>query len=139
TEIFKANSCLYSFQVVFYAFAITGIMLFKGAVVPLGNTSAANTTFDNGTLQCGTYEQLEYWPNNFDDFAAAVVTLWDVMVVNNWQVFLDAFSRYSSPWAKIYFVAWWLISSVIWVNLFVALLLEVRKCVYLVLDPKAGF
>uniref|UniRef100_A0A8D2MCK5 Two pore segment channel 2 n=1 Tax=Zonotrichia albicollis TaxID=44394 RepID=A0A8D2MCK5_ZONAL len=123
---------LCSFQVVFYAFAITGIMLFRGAVVPLGNTSAANTTHDNGTLQCGTYEQLEYWPNNFDDFAAAVVTLWDVMVVNNWQVFLDAFSRYSSPWAKIYFVAWWLISSVIWVNLFVALLLEVRKCVYLV-------
>uniref|UniRef100_A0A8C3Q4T9 Ion transport domain-containing protein n=1 Tax=Geospiza parvula TaxID=87175 RepID=A0A8C3Q4T9_GEOPR len=122
---------LCSFQVVFYAFAITGIMLFKGAVVPLGNTSAANTTNYNGTLQCGTYEQLEYWPNNFDDFAAAVVTLWDVMVVNNWQVFLDAFSRYSSPWANIYFVAWWLISSVIWVNLFVALLLEVRKCIYL--------
>ncbi|XP_074442430.1 two pore channel protein 2 isoform X1 [Larus michahellis] len=110
--------------VVFYAFAITGIMLFKGAVVPMGNISAVNTTYDNGTLQCGTYEQLEYWPNNFDDFAAAVVTLWDVMVVNNWQVFLEAFSRYSSPWAKIYFVAWWLISSVIWVNLFVALLLE---------------
>ncbi|XP_049676803.1 two pore channel protein 2 isoform X2 [Accipiter gentilis] len=110
--------------VVFYAFAITGIMLFKGAVVPLGNISAVNTTYDNGTLQCGTYEQLEYWPNNFDDFAAAVVTLWDVMVVNNWQVFLEAFSRYSSPWAKIYFVVWWLISSVIWVNLFVALLLE---------------
>ncbi|XP_072785599.1 two pore channel protein 2 isoform X1 [Taeniopygia guttata] len=110
--------------VVFYAFAITGIMLFKGAVVSLGDTSAANSTHDNGTLQCGTYEQLEYWPNNFDDFAAALVTLWDVMVVNNWQVFLDAFSRYSSPWSKIYFVAWWLISSVIWVNLFVALLLE---------------
>uniref|UniRef100_A0A663MHT9 Ion transport domain-containing protein n=1 Tax=Athene cunicularia TaxID=194338 RepID=A0A663MHT9_ATHCN len=88
---------------------------------------AVNTTYGNGTLQCGTYEQLEYWPNNFDDFAAAVVTLWDVMVVNNWQVFLEAFSRYSSPWAKIYFVAWWLISSVIWVNLFVALLLEVRS------------
>uniref|UniRef100_A0A8D2NSM8 Ion transport domain-containing protein n=1 Tax=Zosterops lateralis melanops TaxID=1220523 RepID=A0A8D2NSM8_ZOSLA len=91
---------------------------------PVISCSAANTTHDNVTLQCGTYEQLEYWPNNFDDFAAAVVTLWDVMVVNNWQVFLDAFSRYSSPWAKVYFVAWWLISSVIWVNLFVALLLE---------------
>ncbi|XP_051477360.1 two pore channel protein 2 isoform X2 [Apus apus] len=110
--------------VVFYAFALTGIILFNGAVVPLGNSSAANTTYDNNTLLCGTYEQLEYWSNNFDDFAAAVVTLWDVMVVNNWQVFLEAFSRYSSPWAKIYFVAWWLISSVIWVNLFVALLLE---------------
>lgn len=42
-------------------------------------------------------------------------------------------------WAKIYFVAWWLISSVIWVNLFVALLLEVRKHVYLVLDPDSRF
>uniref|UniRef100_A0A8C0GHM1 Two pore segment channel 2 n=1 Tax=Chelonoidis abingdonii TaxID=106734 RepID=A0A8C0GHM1_CHEAB len=101
--------------VVYYVFAITGIVLFKGAVVPMGNIR---------TLQCGTYEQLEYWPNNFDDFAATVVTLWDVMVVNNWQVFLDAFSRYSSPWSKVYFVAWWLISSVIWVNLFIALLLE---------------
>ncbi|KAM9147178.1 two pore channel protein 2 isoform 2-T2 [Pangshura tecta] len=110
--------------VVFYAFAITGIVLFKGAVVPMGNISVVNTTSGNRTLQCGTYEQLEYWPNNFDDFAAALVTLWDVMVVNNWQVFLDAFSRYSSPWSKVYFVAWWLISSVIWVNLFVALLLE---------------
>lgn len=37
TEIFKTNACMYSFQVVFYAFAITGIMLFKGAVVPMGN------------------------------------------------------------------------------------------------------
>uniref|UniRef100_A0A670IDP5 Two pore channel protein 2 n=1 Tax=Podarcis muralis TaxID=64176 RepID=A0A670IDP5_PODMU len=51
----------------------------------------------NATLQCGTFEQLQYWPNNFDDFAASLVTLWDVMVVNNWQVFLDAYSRYSSP------------------------------------------
>uniref|UniRef100_A0A8C3XWL9 Two pore channel protein 2 n=1 Tax=Chelydra serpentina TaxID=8475 RepID=A0A8C3XWL9_CHESE len=110
--------------VVFYAFAMTGIVLFKGAVVPMGNMSVVNATSGNSTLKCGTYEQLEYWPNNFDDFAAAVVTLWDVMVVNNWQVFLDAFSRYSSPWSKVYFVAWWLISSVIWVNLFVALLLE---------------
>lgn len=41
-------------------------------------------------------------------------------------------------WAKIYFVAWWLISSVIWVNLFVALLLEVRKGVCLGWDLKMG-
>lgn len=33
----------------------------------------------------------------------------------------DDFSR----WSKIYFVCWWLTSSVMWVNLFVALILEV--------------
>ncbi|XP_053244827.1 two pore channel protein 2 [Podarcis raffonei] len=108
--------------VVFYAFAIVGMELFRGAITPTGSISSVNAT--NATLQCGTFEQLQYWPNNFDDFAASLVTLWDVMVVNNWQVFLDAYSRYSSPWSKLYFVSWWLISSVIWVNLFIALLLE---------------
>ncbi|XP_044292528.1 two pore calcium channel protein 2 isoform X2 [Varanus komodoensis] len=110
--------------VAFYAFAIVGMELFRGTIPSPGNSSLVNTTAGNATFQCGTYEQLQYWPNNFDDFAAALVTLWDVMVVNNWQVFLDAYSRYSSPWSKLYFVIWWLISSVIWVNLFVALLLE---------------
>uniref|UniRef100_A0A8D0L9A2 Two pore segment channel 2 n=1 Tax=Sphenodon punctatus TaxID=8508 RepID=A0A8D0L9A2_SPHPU len=83
--------------VVFYAFAIMGIELFKGAIVPMGNASMVNMTSFNNTLLCGTFEQLEYWPNNFDDFAAALVTLWNVMVVNNWQVFLDAYARYSTP------------------------------------------
>ncbi|XP_044539818.1 two pore calcium channel protein 2-like, partial [Gracilinanus agilis] len=78
----------------------------------------------NASPPCGSFEQLQYWPNNFDDFAAALVTLWDVMVVNNWQVFMDVYTRNSSLWSKLYFVAWWLVSSVVWMNLFVALILE---------------
>ncbi|XP_053572388.1 two pore channel protein 2 [Bombina bombina] len=111
--------------VVYYVFAIIGIELFRGVVPRPANASDATVGIsDNGTLSCGSYEQLEYWANNFNDFAASLVTLWNVMVVNNWQVFLDAFSRYTNPWAKLYFVAWWLVSAVIWVNLFVALILE---------------
>ncbi|XP_026338765.1 two pore channel protein 2 isoform X2 [Ursus arctos] len=108
--------------VVYYVFAIMGINLFRGVIVaPPGNGSLAP---DNSSVPCGSFEQLEYWANNFDDFAAALITLWNVMVVNNWQVFLDAYRRYSGPWSKIYFVSWWLVSSVIWVNLFLALILE---------------
>ncbi|XP_053781364.1 two pore channel protein 2 isoform X2 [Desmodus rotundus] len=108
--------------VVYYVFAIIGLNLFRGVIVaPPGNGSLGPY---NGSAPCGSYEQLEYWANNFDDFAAALVTLWDVMVVNNWQVFLDAYQRLSGPWSKVYFVLWWLMSSVIWVNLFLALILE---------------
>ncbi|XP_043437867.1 two pore calcium channel protein 2 isoform X1 [Prionailurus bengalensis] len=107
--------------VVYYVFAILGISLFRGVVVAPGNGSLAP---DNGSAPCGSFEQLEYWANNFDDFAAALITLWNVMVVNNWQVFLDAYRRFSGPWSKMYFVLWWLVSSVIWVNLFLALILE---------------
>ncbi|XP_073869074.1 two pore channel protein 2 isoform X11 [Macaca fascicularis] len=109
-------------EVVYYEFAVIGINLFRGVVVaPPGNSSLASA---NGSAPCGSFEQLEYWANNFDDFAAALVTLWNLMVVNNWQVLLDAYRRYSGPWSKIYFVLWWLVSSVIWVNLFLALILE---------------
>ncbi|XP_034164461.1 two pore channel protein 2 isoform X1 [Pangasianodon hypophthalmus] len=113
--------------VVYYVYAVIGIWLFQGAITPPAS-SAANSTSENGTsnftMECGSYEQLEYWPNNFDDFASSLVLLYDVMVVNNWQVFMDAYTRYTTEWSKVYFVSWWLTSSVMWVNLFVALILE---------------
>uniref|UniRef100_A0A3B3ZE98 Ion transport domain-containing protein n=1 Tax=Periophthalmus magnuspinnatus TaxID=409849 RepID=A0A3B3ZE98_9GOBI len=112
--------------VVYYVFAVIGIWLFEGAIKPppiLSNSTMENIT-TNFSVICGTYEQLEYWPNNFDDFAAAIILLYDVMIVNNWQAFIEAYSRYTTEWSKIYFVGWWLVSSVMWVNLFVALILE---------------
>uniref|UniRef100_A0A3B3TMU3 Two pore segment channel 2 n=1 Tax=Poecilia latipinna TaxID=48699 RepID=A0A3B3TMU3_9TELE len=112
--------------VVYYVFAVFGIWLFEGAIKPppqMSVFSMDNTTSNFSTV-CGTYEQLGYWPNNFDDFAAAIILLYDVMIVNNWQAFMEAYSRYTSEWSKVYFVCWWLTSSVMWVNLFVALILE---------------
>uniref|UniRef100_A0A8C6ID18 Two pore channel protein 2 n=1 Tax=Mus spicilegus TaxID=10103 RepID=A0A8C6ID18_MUSSI len=107
--------------VAYYVFAMIGINLFRGVIVPPGNSSLVP---DNNSAVCGSFEQLGYWPNNFDDFAAALITLWNVMVVNNWQVILEAYKRYAGPWSMVYFVLWWLVSSVIWINLFLALLLE---------------
>ncbi|XP_058257045.1 two pore channel protein 2 [Hemibagrus wyckioides] len=114
--------------VVYYVYAVIGIWLFQGAITPplssVANSSSSENGTSNFTMECGSYEQLEYWPNNFDDFASSLVLLYDVMVVNNWQVFMDAYTRYSTEWSKVYFVSWWLTSSVMWVNLFVALILE---------------
>ncbi|XP_062405531.1 two pore channel protein 2-like isoform X2 [Sardina pilchardus] len=113
--------------VVYYVYAVLGIWLFKGAISPPTNDST-NSSMEivsaNFSMLCGTYEQLEYWPNNFDDFASSLVLLYNIMVVNNWHVFTDAFTRYTTEWSKVYFVSWWLISSVMWVNLFIALILE---------------
>ena len=51
----------------------------------------ANVTPDSH--ECGSYQQLGYWPNNFNDFASTIVVLWDLMGVNNWHVFLQAFKE----------------------------------------------
>uniref|UniRef100_A0AAZ3S1N1 Two pore channel protein 2 n=1 Tax=Oncorhynchus tshawytscha TaxID=74940 RepID=A0AAZ3S1N1_ONCTS len=99
------------------------IYVIRPLYIVMSNSSMENITI-NFTMECGSYEQLGYWPNNFDDFASSLVLLYNIMVVNNWQVFMDAYTRYTTEWSKVYFVSWWLTSSVMWVNLFVALILE---------------
>ncbi|XP_035828200.1 two pore calcium channel protein 2 [Aplysia californica] len=103
--------------VIFYAFAIFGMELFHDVI-------KYDPSFENKTFECGTYEQLNYWANNFDDFFAAIVVLWDVMVVNNWHVFLQVFREKTSPWSYLFFIAWWLLSVIIVLNLFTALIME---------------
>ncbi|CAH1799883.1 unnamed protein product [Owenia fusiformis] len=111
--------------VIYYSFAILGLELFQGVIVYSPSVNGTNSTINGTThFSCGSYQQLEYWANNFDDFAAALVVLWDVMVVNNWMVFLQAFSQVTTPWSQLYFVAWWLIAVVICLNLFTALIIE---------------
>eukprot|EP00117_Sycon_ciliatum_P038214 scpid46221/ scgid28441/ Two pore calcium channel protein 2; Voltage-dependent calcium channel protein TPC2 len=103
----------------FYIFASIGMIAFA-------NQEAFNDR--NVTMRstvCGTYEQLKYYPNNFNDFASSLVVLWDLMVVNNWGVFLEGFTyATSTAWSQVYFVCWWLVSAVLGINLFIAMLLE---------------
>lgn len=42
-------------------------------------------------------------------------------------------------WSKVYFVLWWLVSSVLWVNLFLALILEVQRPLPACLDLAGKF
>lgn len=108
--------------VIYYVFAILGMMIFDGHS-PKPPTGHANSTIN--VSECGSYQQLDYYANNFDDFGAAIVVLWDVMVVNNWHVFLKAFQETTKTrWSQAYFIMWWFISVVICANLLIALVLE---------------
>jgi len=40
------------------------------------------------------------------------VILYDVMLVNNWGIFLAALREYSTRWSQLYLVSWWFISNV---------------------------
>ncbi|XP_063403420.1 two pore channel protein 2-like isoform X1 [Mytilus trossulus] len=107
--------------VIYYSFAIMGIEIFNGSI----KYNPPNATVTRGLLyKCGSYQQLEYWANNFDDFAAAIVVLWDIMVVNNWSVFLNAYKSATSRWAYLFFIIWWLFSVVIVLQLFTAIIIE---------------
>ncbi|CAF4070225.1 unnamed protein product, partial [Rotaria sp. Silwood2] len=89
----------------FYGYAVLGMWLFRGVIkVPPG--------YDSKNATCGSYQQSNYWANNFDDFFSTVVILYDVMLVNNWGVFLNALREFSTRWSQLYLVSWWFLSNV---------------------------
>ena len=102
--------------VIYYLFALLGMLIFGG------NTNLEESVRANS---CGSYENLQYYSYNFHDFAASLVLLWNIMVVNNWYVFLDAFTFATDKWSQLYFIAWWLVSVIITVNVFISLVIEV--------------
>ena len=108
--------------VIYYIFALLGMELF----IDVDGASLKKENEGNWSDVCGTYDNLIYYANNFHDFASSLVTLWDVMVVNNWFVFLDKFARDSvmEGWSKLYFIIWWLTAAIMGMNLFVSLVLD---------------
>ena len=119
-DIFRILLPLFGLMVVtFYEFALLGMSLF-GSNYKLDNDTTSRTT------QCNTYENLNYYAYNFHDFAATIVVLWNLMIVNNWHVFLQAY-RFATgtTWSWLYFVAWWFVSVIIILNVFLTLVIEV--------------
>ena len=100
----------------YYFFAFLGMMLF----------SDVDKKVVDGKRQkeCGTFEELEFFANNFKDFYAAIILLWDLMIVNDWNVFVEAYRKAYTEWVVIYFFAWYILSVIIGVNLLIAIILE---------------
>ncbi|KAL7059042.1 hypothetical protein AAHC03_013930 [Spirometra sp. Aus1] len=110
----------------YYIYALLGLNLFHGAIryeeVP--PTLNSTTGREVPRFECGTYQQLNYWSLNFDDFAASFFVLWSLMVTNNWHVIVRAFSDQLGRWVHLYMVSWWILAAVVLVTLTTAMIIE---------------
>ena len=95
---------------VYYIFALVGMFFFADAIhLPR-----------DARLEGTAYDTLGYYPNNFNDICASFVTLWELMVVNNWYVIMDAYMVVTSRVAVLFFVSWYILSVVFALNVVVA-------------------
>ncbi len=105
--------------VIYYLFALLGMAIF-------GENRVLEDLEQAKHASHLSYEKLGYFSYNFHDFAATLVLLWNIMVVNNWYIFLDAFSRATGTrFSQLYFILWWLVSVIVTLNLFISLVIEV--------------
>ncbi|KAF0709369.1 Aste57867_5959 [Aphanomyces stellatus] len=98
-------------------FAIVGHQLFGGKISPSVLTS--DPRFVNST-----YAAAGYAANNFNDIASGMVTLFELLVVNNWYVIVDGHVRATSTLARLFFVAFWLVGVYLTLSLIVASILD---------------
>jgi two pore calcium channel protein 1 len=107
--------------VVFYSFAILGVELFAGQSLMdcckntelepyyRSNSSALPTGF--------------YYLNNFDNLLISYVTLFQLMVANNWHIIMGGYAQVYTEWSRLYFMTFYIITMVV-ITIVVAFVLE---------------
>ncbi|XP_042904176.1 two pore channel protein 1 isoform X1 [Parasteatoda tepidariorum] len=107
--------------ILYYFFGIIGMEIMSG--YDLVNC-CKNTTveqyyrYDNDSSLDGYY-----YLNNFNNFLFSQVTLFELMVVNNWFIIMEGYALVVSQWTRLYFMSFYVVTMVV-INIVVAFVLE---------------
>lgn len=113
-------------MIIFYIFAYFGMLMFGGLV----------------------RRDLDPWPDcapptyhlmNFNDLLSSFITLWALMVVNNWYEIVDLMCtvKGGNTYYRLFFYLFYYASVIIGVNLFVAFVLDMYGAVERLEDEKS--
>jgi hypothetical protein len=98
---------------IFNFFAEVGIALFGGKIW-LGNPLLNGTGF----------QQAGYEANNFNDYGSACMTLFELLVVNNWHILMEGFVAVTDKRARFFFIVFYTVAVIMVINLIVAFVLD---------------
>ncbi|KNC80568.1 hypothetical protein, variant [Sphaeroforma arctica JP610] len=97
----------------FYVYGQLGMFLYHGTIVK-----------DDPRLEGSDFAKNNYWLLNFDDFYNTLVTLYCVMLTNNWFVIMNAYATVTSEWATVYFTVWVLFTMQVALNLLIGFVVD---------------
>lgn len=104
--------------ILFYTFAVFGMHLWGGqinykTVLPNEADDGINVTKD-------------YVLNNFNDMASGMITLFELLIVNNWQFNVAMYKKISGTnWVKAFFIIWYFFAVILGLNLLIGFILEI--------------
>ncbi|CAE7231508.1 TPC1 [Symbiodinium natans] len=97
-----------------YFFSAIGVALFGGMI----STNPEHP--HHAAVAASSFGQAGYWANNFNDFGMGFVTLFELLVVNNWFLIADGFSAAAGVWSRAYFVSFYVLGVLVGLNLVVS-------------------
>ena len=112
-KLFKVLFCLC------FLFATVGAALFQGRI----NCDPHGPEF--AKLRPTDFYANGYLPLNFNDYESAFVTLFCILVVNNWFVFVDGFAAVTTvATSRLFFISFYLVGVLVLLNVVVAFILD---------------
>jgi len=116
----EATSILKVLMIAMFTFSFMGVQLFGGKI----NTDPASPYSE--PVSQTDYGSSNYYANNFNDIPSGMVTLFELIVVNNWFEIVDGFSAaIGNPYlAATYFVLWYVFGVLIVMNIVVSFVLN---------------
>jgi len=102
--------CMY---LIYYVFAMAGDYLFGGLVKVNDVWLLSNPTFDP-----------LYTVMNMNDLVSSMVTLFALMVVNNWFVIAETFTIVTNNNYWFYFIAFYIVAANLMITIIVAFVLD---------------
>jgi hypothetical protein len=103
---------LFFLYMVYFFYASLGSILYGGAITRKTATEASAVPF--------------YWLMNFNDFGYGIITLFHIMVVNNWFVTVNMYVKiFESNGPYLFFISFWIICVMIVMNVVTASVIEV--------------
>ena len=113
------------FMTTYYSFAVLGMSLFAGCVTEItddggpGDWSTApwrDTMFGSNPY---------YYQLNFDNIYSSFMTLFMLMIQNNWHVTVDGFVQCTgTKWVRAYFISFNCSTALILINIFIGVVLD---------------
>ena len=103
---------------VMFFFSVVGIWLYSGRIT---TASVVRTQIDAPYM---------YYLMNFNDFYASLMTLFHVIVINNWNNTTDMYCIVvGSHWPRVYFASFWILAVLNMFNLVISFVLEIYSSV----------
>jgi len=98
---------------VYYVFTTFGVQFFGGKI-----------NSQNPVLKDSPFVQNAYLTLNFNDFGSGFVTLFCLMVVNNWNVVANGYLLIMGDAACLFFVSFFVVVNLVSLNILVALIID---------------
>lgn len=91
-----------------------GVQLFGGLVSNYNETLETTDLYEN-----------DYLVHNFNDYPTGMVTLFELLVMGNWQVWLESYVTLTGTWwTSVYFLSFYAFAILFLLNLVIAFVLE---------------